>query len=122
MKEEKSVSAPVEMKVGEDYFADFDFSKLEISLEEMFKIKITNGSLFYGETRRRVNVEFTTELRQTVFDHALRMHELYNNGITPLPVYKSHCKSCSLIDICLPQNLSGKIKASDYLRNSLETD
>ena len=116
---------PVEYKRGKQKPDDRDAVQVcaqAICLEEMFKIKITNGSLFYGETRRRVNVEFTTELRQTVFDHALRMHELYNNGITPLPVYKSHCKSCSLIDICLPQNLSGKIKASDYLRNSLETD
>ena len=112
---------PVEYKRGKQKPDDRDAVQVcaqAICLEEMFKIKITNGSLFYGETRRRVNVE----LRQTVFDHALSMHELYNNGITPLPVYKSHCKSCSLIDICLPQNLSGKIKASDYLRNSLETD
>lgn len=116
---------PVEYKRGKQKPDDRDAVQVcaqAICLEEMFKIKITNGSLFYGETRRRVHVEFTTELRQTVFDHALRMHELYNDGVTPLPVYKSHCKSCSLIDICLPQNLSGKRKASDYLRNSLETD
>jgi len=116
---------PVEYKRGKQKPDDRDAVQVcaqAICLEEMFNIEISKGSLFYGEIRRRVNVEFTTELRQTVFDLARRMHELYNNGITPLPVYKSHCKSCSLIDICLPQNLSGKIKASDYLRNSLETD
>ena len=116
---------PVEYKRGKQKPDDRDAVQVcaqAICLEEMFKIKITNGSLFYGETRRRVNVDFTTELRQMVFELAQNMNKMFEKGITPLPVYKSHCKSCSLIDICLPQNLSGKIKASDYLRNSLETD
>ncbi len=116
---------PVEYKRGKQKPDDRDAVQVcaqAICLEEMFNIEIPNGSLFYGETRRRVNVDFKLELRQTVFEHARRMHELFEKGITPLPVYKSHCKSCSLIDICLPQNLSGKIKASDYLRNELEKD
>ena len=116
---------PVEYKRGKQKPDDRDEVQVcaqAICLEEMFNIEITDGSLFYGETRRRVHVDFTPELRQTVFDLARRMHELFDHGITPLPVYKSHCKSCSLVDICLPQNLSGRIKASDYLRNELEKD
>ena len=116
---------PVEYKRGKQKPDDRDEVQVcaqAICLEEMFNIEITDGSLFYGETRRRVHVDFTPELRQTVFDLARRMHELFDHGITPLSVYKSHCKSCSLVDICLPQNLSGRIKASDYLRNELEKD
>lgn len=116
---------PVEYKRGKQKPDDRDAVQVcaqAICLEEMFNIEITNGSLFYAETRRRIIVEFTPELRQRVFGLARRMHELFDNGITPLPEYKSHCKSCSLIDICLPQSLSGKIKASDYLRKELETD
>ena len=116
---------PVEYKRGKQKPDDCDEVQVcaqAICLEEMFNITIPDGSLFYGETRRRVHVDFTPELRQTVFDLAGRMHELFDQGITPIPVYKSHCKSCSLIDICLPQSLSGKIKASDYLRNELKTD
>lgn len=116
---------PVEYKRGKQKPDDRDEVQVcaqAICLEEMFYVSIPEGSLFYCETRRRVKVDFTPELRQTVFDLAQRMHELFDFGITPLPVYKSHCKACSLIDICLPQNLSGRIKASDYLRNELEKD
>jgi CRISPR-associated exonuclease Cas4 len=43
------------------------------------------------------------------------MHELFYGGITPSPVYKSHCKSCSLLDICLPKSLSGLKSVEEYL-------
>lgn len=116
---------PVEYKRGKQKPDNRDAVQVcaqAICLEEMFHIEIQRGSLFYAETRRRVIVEFMPELRQNVFELARRMHELFDGGITPLPVYKSHCKSCSLIDICLPQSLSNKKKASDYLRKELETD
>jgi CRISPR-associated protein Cas4 len=116
---------PVEYKRGKQKPDDRDAVQVcaqAICLEEMFNTEIPQGSLFYAETRHRVIVELTPELRQCVFDLARRMHQLFDGGITPLPVYKSHCKSCSLIDICLPQSMSGQLKASDYLRNELETD
>jgi len=116
---------PVEYKRGKQKPDERDAVQVcaqAICLEEMFNTKVLRGSLFYAETRRRVIVEFTPELRQSVFELALRMHELFDNGITPLPLYKSHCKSCSLIDICLPLSMSGKRSASEYLRNELETE
>lgn len=123
--EGKWLLRPVEYKRGKLKPDDRDNVQVcaqAICLEEMFNTEIPEGSLFYGETRRRVVVEFSLELRQKVFEYAQRMHDLFDNGITPLPVYKTHCKSCSLIDICLPQILSGKKKVSDYLRNELERD
>lgn len=116
---------PVEYKRGKQKPDNRDAVQVcaqAICLEEMFHIEIPRGSLFYAETRRRVIIELTQELRQSVFELARRMHELFDGGITPLPVYKSHCKSCSLIDICLPQSLSNKKNASDYLRKELEID
>lgn len=116
---------PVEYKRGKqkpDNRDEVQVCAQAICLEEMFHTEIPRGSLFYAETRRRIIVELTQELRQSVFELARRMHELFDGGMTPLPVYKSHCKSCSLIDICLPQSLSNKKNASDYLRKELETD
>lgn len=37
-----------------------------ICLEEMFSTDIREGTLFYGETRRRENVKITEELKQQV--------------------------------------------------------
>lgn len=116
---------PVEYKRGKQKPDDRDEVQVcaqAICLEEMFNTVILRGSLYYAETRRRVIVEFTPELRQSVFELARRMHELFDNGITPLSVYKTHCKSCSLFDICLPLSMSGKRSASEYLRKELETE
>ncbi len=116
---------PVEYKRGKqkpDVRDEVQVCAQAICLEEMFNTKIVRGSLYYAETRRRIIVEFTPELRQNVFDLAQRMHELFDNGITPLPVYKTHCKSCSLFDICLPLSMFGNGRASEYLQKELETD
>lgn len=116
---------PVEYKRGKQKPDDRDAVQVcaqAICLEEMFNTRILQGSLFYAETRRRVIVELTTELRQSVFELVLKMHDLFDKGITPSPVYKSHCKSCSLIDICLPLSLSGKRSVSEYLHKELETE
>lgn len=123
--EGKWLLRPVEYKRGKQKPDDRDAVQVcaqAICLEEMFDTEIPQGSLFYAETRRREIVAFTPELREIVFELTRRMHELFDGGITPLPVYKSHCKACSLFDICLPQSMSGPMKASDYLRNELETD
>ena len=116
---------PVEYKRGKqksDARDEVQVCAQALCLEEMFNTKIVRGSLYYAETRRRVIVDFTPELRQNVYDLALRMHELFDRGITPLPVYKTHCKSCSLYDICMPLSMSGNGIASEYLRKELETD
>ena len=116
---------PVEYKRGKqkpDERDEVQVCAQAICLEEMFGAKIEKGSLYYAETHRRVIVELTDALREHVFELALRMHKLLDEGITPLPVYKPHCKSCSLIDICLPISLAGKKKVSEYLKNELEQE
>ncbi len=121
----KWILHPVEYKRGKTKPDDRDAVQVcaqAMCLEEMFYTEIQQGSLFYAETRRRVILEFTPELRQRVHELVQRMHELFNSGITPLPVYKPHCKACSLIHICLPKSMSGSRKASDYLKKELETD
>ena len=60
---------PVEYKRGEPKLYDADELQLcaqAMCLEEMLLCRIEEGSLFYGETRRRERVVFTDELRQRV--------------------------------------------------------
>ena len=52
-------------------------------LEEMLCCEIPRGALYYGEPRRRSEVEFTPELRQEVRTLIAEMHELYARGRTP---------------------------------------
>ena len=76
---------PVEYKRGRTKSTDVDRLQLTaqaMCLEEMFSVKIEEGALFYGETRRRENVLFTEELRQKVREMFDEMHQLYARGYT----------------------------------------
>ena len=72
-------------------------------LEEMLLCEISSGSLFYGETRRRKNVEFTTELRTQAKKMLEEMQELWRRGYTPQVKPQKGCNACSLKDICVPR-------------------
>jgi CRISPR-associated exonuclease Cas4 len=121
-KEGKWTPYPVEYKRGKPKTDERDIVQLcaqAICMEEMFDTTINEGVLFYWEVRRRTVVEFNTELRQKVIDYAIEMHELFEIGKTPYPIYKTHCKSCSLFDICLPQNIQKSGDVNEYLIREL---
>ena len=109
---------PVEYKRGKPKPDERDEGQLcaqAMCLEEMRGIQIAKGFLYYGETRHRYEVEFSEQLRTLVYTYIMRMHELFTNGITPSAVFKSHCNSCSLMDICLPKSLGECKDAERYL-------
>jgi CRISPR-associated exonuclease Cas4 len=85
-------------------------------------LTISNGFLFYGETRHRHEVLFTISLREKVEQYAMRMHQLFEKGLTPPAVYKPHCKTCSLIDLCMPKTFDHPRSVSSYLKQSLDND
>ncbi len=109
---------PIEYKRGKPKKENFDEVQLcaqAMCLEEMNGVEIYHGWLYYGETRHRHEVEFSKVLRDTVVDYCHKMHSLYQDQKTPLAVYKLHCKSCSLIDICMPQQFGEAQLVSEYL-------
>ena len=88
-------------------------------LEEMLCCEISDGALFYSETRRRVRVPFTPELREEVRTDAVQMHDLYRRGRTPQVKPTKSCNACSLKDLCLPRlSRTGSVQA--YLRANME--
>ncbi|MBN1767361.1 MAG: CRISPR-associated protein Cas4 [Prolixibacteraceae bacterium] len=114
---------PIEYKRGKPKPDDRDEVQLcaqAMCLEELYAIRISEGFLYYGEIRHRLEICFDEKLRSRVTSLAERMHELYTNGVSPQPVYKPHCRSCSLFDICLPVRLSRPERATDYLNDVLE--
>lgn len=65
---------------------------------------IREGRLFYGQTRRRMDVIFDEELRALTVEAARRLHELIDSRETPPAVYEERkCDACSLIELCMPQ-------------------
>lgn len=120
MDDEKWIPFPVEYKRGKPKIDDCDKVQLcaqAICLEEMLKVEITYGALFYGQTRRREEVVFTEKLRHETEDAAKKVHELIESQITPKPEYSKKCKKCSLYELCMPK---ASRKASNYLMKAME--
>jgi len=113
---------PVEYKHGKPKVDDCDKVQLcaqAICLEEMLNVEIPGGALFYGKTRRRLDVAFDSDLRQETESIARQTHELILSGRTPPPVYGKHCESCSLLEGCLPKKMQKKRSVKAYLSRML---
>ena len=113
---------PVEYKRGQPREDTGDALQLcgqAMCLEEMLCCDIPIGALYYGETHRRTEVEFTPELRQEVKTLIEEMHALYERGWTPKVKPTKACSACSLKELCLPK-LMRKQSVADYLRDHLE--
>ena len=112
---------PVEYKYGEPKIDERDMVQLcaqALCLEEMFNTSVMEGDIFYGRTRRRQRVKFDEDLRQMVMELSVEMHRLFEEGITPLPEQSKACRSCSLIEICIP-HASKKRSVRRYLNDAL---
>jgi CRISPR-associated exonuclease Cas4 len=97
---------PVEYKRGRRKPDDCDLVQLcaqAICLEEMLGQPVPRGAIFYGEPRRRLEVEFSSQLRTRTESLAVEMHRLYQSHETPPAKPGRHCQNCSLVNICLPQ-------------------
>jgi CRISPR-associated exonuclease Cas4 len=97
---------PVEYKRGKSKPNDCDTVQLcaqALCLEEMLSTSIACGAIFYGNPRRRLEVSFTLELRMRTEELASTMHRLYLKRETPAAVPGPYCRSCSLVDVCLPE-------------------
>ncbi len=113
---------PVEYKRGKPKFDPCDALQLcaqAMCLEEMLCCDISEGALFYGETRRREIVSFSSELRSQVEHDLAEMHQLMQRGYTPMVKPHKGCSACSLKELCLPK-LCGTQSVRDYLRVSME--
>lgn len=113
---------PVEYKRGTSrgqIEASLQLCGQAMCLEEMLCCKISEGALFFGETRQREIVMFTEELRESVKKLLHEMHELYKRGHTPKVKPAKACNACSLKELCLPRLMS-KRSVAGYLQSSLE--
>ena len=104
-REGRYLPCPIEYKRGKPKKSDMDCLQLTaqtICLEEMLCCTINSGFLYYGETRHRVEVPFTNELRNKVRRAFEEMHQYYKRRYTPKVKPTKQCNACSLKDVCLP--------------------
>ena len=115
---------PVEYKKGKPKLTEED--KLQVvaqalCLEEMFSTRVAQGAIFYGETRRREQIEITEELREEVIHMLAEMHQYYARKYTPKVKPSKVCNACSLKDICLPK-LNKTVSVKTYIEQRLEEE
>jgi len=113
---------PVEYKRGrpKEHQADeLQLTAQAMCLEEMLCCTISEGALFYGETRRRQAVDFNNELRESVKSMLQEMHHYAKRGHTPNVKPKKGCSNCSLQELCLPKLLK-KRSAHDWVSRQIK--
>jgi CRISPR-associated exonuclease Cas4 len=96
---------PVEYKRGRPKRHHADEVQLcaqALCLEEMCSTSLAQGSLFYGETRRRKVIALDSGLRELTVSVIVAMREVFAAGRTPPPEPGPKCRRCSLVDECQP--------------------
>jgi CRISPR-associated exonuclease Cas4 len=109
---------PVEYKRGKPKAHRADEVQLcaqAICLEEMYGAGVPEGTLFYGETRRRTNVVFDAELRALTAHTAEAARRNIVDGHTPAPVKTPACRRCSLQALCQPDRLEKPPRIARWL-------
>lgn len=117
---------PVEYKRGRPKAHRADEVQLcaqALCLEEMLAVSIPDGSLFYGEERRRTLVPFDADLRALTEDVATRVADMIRAGRTPPPDYSpKRCDRGSLNELCRPRRLSRPTDVAAWLKRRLAED
>ena len=115
---------PVEYKKGKSKPGDWDKVQLcaqVMCLEEMTGQTISDGYLWYWQTRRRERVEMDEKLRNRTQEVIDAVRTLLKSKSLPKPFYEKKCQACSLIDICNPQ-LVASDNSADYVATIFSTE
>jgi len=88
----------------------------------MLEVSIEAGALFYGKTRRRLDILFDDDLRDKTIATARELHDMISAGITPRPKYEKKCDTCSFISLCLPKSIQKKRTVSSWLNRMIQKD
>ncbi|MFK8250638.1 CRISPR-associated protein Cas4 [Ancylobacter terrae] len=119
---EPGVPFPVEYKRGKPKAHRADEVQLcaqAICLEEAFGVPVPEGALFYGETRRRLNVAFDDALRALTARTAEATRTTIAAQLTPAPVHMPACRRCSLEALCQPARLDKPPSVARWLATQI---
>ncbi len=113
---------PVEYKRGKpkkDRCDEVQLCAQALCLEEMLDVQIDSGALFYGQRRRRKEIQFDEELRSLTHDVIRKTHQMIQSGQTPAAEYDKKCDACSLLSLCLPKSCASARSVSRYMNRML---
>jgi CRISPR-associated exonuclease Cas4 len=100
-----TIPFPVEYKLGKQRKWQYEAIQVcaqALCLEEMTGLPVPRGAIYYCSSRTRREVEFDTQLRETVAQIAEAVRAMLKSMILPPAVNDQRCEKCSLIESCLP--------------------
>ena len=121
-REGKYTVCPIEYKRGIPKEGNEDVYQLTaqvMCLEEMLVCEIEDAALYYGQTRKRLRVEVSREMKAEVRRMVIEMHELAERGYVPKVKPKNKCRECSLKNLCMPKLLDKK-NVESYVRKQID--
>lgn len=104
---------PVEYKSGRRKEFQNDYLQVcaqAICLEEMLKVTVEKGAIFWHASRERKEVVFTETMRNQVEEVASAIHKMMAERFVPPPVNDKRCRDCSLKESCLPEAIHNKTR------------
>lgn len=114
---------PIEYKKGKPKTSDEDILQLAaqtICLEEMFCCSIQYGAIYYASTKRREEIEISTELKQKVKDFFAEMYGYFQKQYIPQVKKSKKCQQCSLKDFCIPADNGRSVL--DYIHSAMKEE
>lgn len=115
---------PVEFKLGKRRKWENDDAQVcaqALCLEEISGRAVTRGAIFHADSKRRREVVFTPELRETTIAAIRALHGLLSSSEVPRAPYREACEECSLFKICLPKITENPLRAARAARALFET-
>lgn len=108
---------PIEYKAGVRHgdAADLQLCAQAICLEEMLKVEVPEGYVWYGRPRRRDRVLFTVAMRSEVHSIVAEIRERMVTGKLPDAVNDERCGTCQLLNHCLPKLTQAPRKVRRYM-------
>ena len=108
---------PVEYKAGVRHgsAADLQLCAQALCLEEMLGVSVSRGNVWYGGPRRRMEVEFTEELRDEVQATIQAIRDQLLTGQLPRAIDDERCGECQLLHHCLPRLTKSPGKVQRYM-------
>lgn len=110
---------PVEYKRGKHKVQDWDRIQLcaqALCLEDMRGVSVTEGALWYQQERKREQVMIDESLRELTLRMIAQARAILDTRRTPAPTNdKTRGKSCSLVDLCMP-DMARTDKSTSYIQ------
>lgn len=113
LEDESGKACPVDYKRGhgpEDGDGIWDADRIQLGVQMLLVrengYSCERGYIYYAETKRRVPLPWSEALEQSVLETVARAREAADSGRIPPPLIDSpKCPRCSLVGICLPDEV-----------------